>query len=282
MNRTVVLGQLARDLVLMTGELPEPGTSADVSRRIETLGGKGANQAVAVARLGAPVSLVAVAGDDVVGDQLLAQARADGVDVTAVRRRRGALTGLIVEILEPDGRWRYLQHLPSEVLLTPEDVAAAGAVFDGAGAVLLQLQQPAETVRAAARLAAANRALIVLDGAAEEPGESLALADVVRADEHEAKLLLGGDVTVDRARKLLDRKPRLVAFGVPDGNLFVWDGGDLLLPHGDGPVVDSTGAGDAFTAALTVALLDGAGPQDAARRAVKASGKAVGRPGGRP
>lgn len=272
-RKAVVVGQLARDVVLGIDELPAAGTSGTVSQRRETLGGKGANQAVAVAQLGLPVSLVAVAGDDVIGDQLLAQAAADGVDVGHVVRRSGTLTGLIVEILESGGQWRYLEHLPEEVLLTVADVEAAAGVLGAADAVLVQLQQPPEAALAAARLARAANALVVLDGVADE--EIIGLADVVRADENEAQQI--GD-----ARDLLAAGPRLVAFGVPDGDRFVWEGGELVIPHPEGRVVDTTGAGDAFTAALTVALLEGAGPEEAARRAVEAAGKTVGRPGGRP
>ena len=81
MGEIVVVGQLARDLVLQVAEIPDAGTAGDVSGRREMLGGKGANQAVAVAQLGVPVSLVAVAGDDFVSDQLLARAISDGIDV---------------------------------------------------------------------------------------------------------------------------------------------------------------------------------------------------------
>src|ERR1700754_661702 len=120
-----VIGQLARDLVLTVDRLPEAGTSGDASSRREQLGGKGANQAVALAQLGVRPTLVAVAGDDVIGDVLLDQARRDGIDVSTVVRRRGALTGLIVELLDAEGRWRYVQDLPEPVLLTERDVQAA-------------------------------------------------------------------------------------------------------------------------------------------------------------
>ncbi|BCJ47033.1 ribokinase [Actinoplanes ianthinogenes] len=267
----MVVGQLARDVVVQVGALPEPGTSADVTGRRETLGGKGANQAVAVAQLGQPVSLVAVAGDDVIGDHLLAQAVVDGIDVRTVVRRAGALSGLIVEVLESGGRWRYLQHLPEPVLLTRADVAAAGAVLKGAAAVLVQLQQPAEAAREAARRGREADALVVLDGVAD--AELAAMADVVRADEHEARLL---------PDDLLTLGPRLVALGVDGGNRFFWPGGEVFLPHPAGSAVDTTGAGDAFTAALAVALVRGEPPESAARRAVDATAQTVGRPGGRP
>src|SRR5436305_8461129 len=135
-----VVGQLARDLVLVLDALPETGSSGPVRQRRELLGGKGANQAVALAQLGAKPRLVAVTGDDAVGDALLEQARADGIDVSAVARRQGVSTGLIVELLDRRHRWRYLEDLPDPVLLTADDIDAAGAALGGADALIVQLQ----------------------------------------------------------------------------------------------------------------------------------------------
>jgi len=88
-----VVGQLARDLVLSVDEVPGAGSSAAARGRLEQLGGKGANQAVGLAQLGVRPGLVAVAGDDVIGDQVLSRAGRDGIDVTAVIRRPGTLSG---------------------------------------------------------------------------------------------------------------------------------------------------------------------------------------------
>ncbi|MFY1691926.1 PfkB family carbohydrate kinase [Plantactinospora sp. WMMB782] len=294
--RVLVVGQLARDLVLVVDRMPPAGSAAEVGDHRETLGGKGANQAVALAQLDARPSLLAVAGDDRIGDELLAQARRDGVDVSQVRRRAGTGTGLIVETLDADGGWRYLQHLPDDMLLTEADVAAAGAAFDAADAVLVQLQQPPAAALAAARLARQADRLLVLDGAPADDGHRgplLALADVLRADDRETGLLTGasgddpGQVR-SAAEELLRAGPSLVVLGLgPAGNLFVWDdrrwgAGHLLVPLTDEKVVDTTGAGDALTAALAVALLRGDPPPDAARYAVAAAGAVVGHPGGRP
>ncbi|SFO86940.1 pfkB family carbohydrate kinase [Amycolatopsis arida] len=121
----VVAGQVNRDLVLRVDELPAPGTGGPVRQRKEMLGGKGANQAVARAQLGAPVALLGVVGDDDVGSALLTQARADGIDVSAVVRRERTPTALIVDVLEAGGRWRYLEDIPAGTLLAEADVAAA-------------------------------------------------------------------------------------------------------------------------------------------------------------
>jgi ribokinase len=279
----VVVGQLARDLVMVVERLPDVHASGPVRQRLEQLGGKGANQAVGLARHGVATALVAVAGDDPVGDALLARAALDGIDVTHVVRRPRTPTGLIVEVLEDGGRWRYLEHLPHGVLLTEDDVRAAEPALREAGAVLVQLQQPLAAVRAAVEL---SRGLTVLDGAVIDRSV-LRGADVLRADAHETELLLGEPAhekaVLAAAPGLLDAGPRLLAFALEEGgDLFVWRDGHETVPPGDGEVVDTTGGGDALTAGLTAALLSGATPSEAAHAAVAAAGRVVAHPGGRP
>jgi ribokinase len=281
-DEIVVVGQMARDLVLVVDEVPGPGGTAPVRERREMLGGKGANIAVGLAQLGAAVQLVGVVGDDDIGERLVARAAADGIGTGAVVSRKGCQTGLIVNVVA-DG-WRYLEDLPDGVLLREDDLPMD--LIGRAAAVVVQLQQPPEVALKAARAATG---CVVLDGAPERLGdELLACADVVRADHREAELLVGrkiagADDAVRAAHELRERGPRFVAFAVDDvGNVFAWDRGELVVPLGDVEVVDTTGGGDAFVAALTFALTRGEGPEDAARRAVEAAGATVTRPGGRP
>lgn len=284
-----VVGQLARDLVLRVPDSPGPGQAADASDRCEQLGGKGANQAVGLAQLGTHPALVAVVGDDDVGTDLLAQARRDGIDVSAVVRREQTATGLIVEVLDDAGRWRYVQHLPEEVLLSEGDVRAAKDVISSADAVLVQLQQPPAAALVAARIGVGAGRLVVLDGVppASHRPELLGACDVLRADAHEAELLLGASsddpgAVRAAATDLLSEGPSLVAVGLADGNLFVWRDGTLTVPLTEEDMVDTTGGGDAFVAALTAALLRGHGYAEAACHAVAASGATIGHAGGRP
>jgi ribokinase len=287
----VVVGQVGRDLVLVVDEVPGPHGTTPVRQRHELLGGKGANQAVALSQLGVRTALVGVVGTDATAGWLLDQARRDGIDVRHVVQRADARTGLIVEVLPPGGAWRYLEDVPEPVLLTAEDVRAAAGTIAAARAVLLQMQQPSAATLAAARYAEEAGRLVVLDGAPPADGDRdalLAAADVVRADDRETSALAGGPVRdVDAALRasadLLRRGPRLVALAVAGtGNLFAWRGGHVCTPLTAADPVDTTGAGDALVAALTAALLSGNGPQRAARHASDAAAASVARVGGRP
>jgi ribokinase len=234
--RIAVVGRIARDLVLVVPEVPDPGARAEVRERREVLGGKGANIARGARQLGATAALVGVVGDDRDGRLLVERLGADGVATAAVVRREATRTALIV------------------------DVVCGGA----AGG------------------------LVVLDGAPDgRQAELLAAADVVRADHREAEALAGRRITgaeeaVRAGRELLARGPSVVALEVPgEGNVVVWDDDAAVIPLTDEDVVDTTGGGDAFVAALTVALMRGDPPPVAARLATTASGRAVGHPGGR-
>ncbi|MEH0974724.1 PfkB family carbohydrate kinase [Micromonospora sp. CPCC 205546] len=287
----MVVGQVARDLVLLVDEVPEAGGTAAVRRRRELLGGKGANQAVGLAQLGAAVGLLGVVGDDDVGERLLTLARTDGIDVRWVRRRPGTPTGLIVDVVDADADWRYLEDLPEATLLTPDDVAGAAPALRAARAVLVQLQQPARAALAAARIAREAGRLVVLDGAPADAADTdalLALADVLRADAREVELITGdaprdAEAGLAAGRELLRRGPSTVAVEVAGaGNAFVWPEGELFVPLSETTTVDDTGAGDAFVAALTLGVLRGQPRERVARHAVAAAGATVGHPGGRP
>jgi ribokinase len=286
-----VFGQIARDLVLVVDEAPGPGQSAGVRERREMLGGKGANQAVGLAQLGMRPALAGVVGGDRLGRRLLAQAAREGVDTAMVVRRPGERTALIVDIVDAAGQWRYLEDIPAGTLLTEGDIGACQQLFRPGRWVSVQLQQPPAAALAAA--AAAHRAgcKVVLDGApadAQRAAALLATADVLRADARETGMLAGSAVSTAAdagkvAADLLRRGPSLVALAVGDaGNLIAWPEDSVFLPLTDTPVVDTTGAGDAFMAALITALAQGADPRRAARLAVAAAGATVGHPGGRP
>ena len=285
----VVFGQIARDLVLVVDAMPGAHQSADVYQRRELLGGKGANQAVALAQLGMRPVLAAVIGEDHIAQHLLTQAQHDQVDTSAVIRRPGVRTALIVDIVDSSGHWRYLEDIPAGMLLTEDDVRACRHLLLPGRWVSVQLQQPSAAALAAVCAHQAG-CKVVLDGAPPEKHRAglLAAADVLRADARETELLAGFAVTTAAeaekvASDLLSQGPSLVALAIDGiGHLIAWPEDRVLLPMTDIQVVDTTGAGDAFTAGLIMALAQGGGPQRAARLAVAAAGATVGHPGGRP
>ncbi|WP_328615413.1 PfkB family carbohydrate kinase [Amycolatopsis sp. NBC_00355] len=290
-SEVVVVGQVARDLVVEVPDAPDAGSSAEVQHRQERLGGKGANQAVALSQLGTSVSLVGVVGEDLVGDALRARARADRIGTTHVVRRRGAETALIVDVVDEHGRRRYLEHIPAATLVTETDVLTAAAPISAACSLIVQLQQPAPAALLAARLAHTAGTRVVLDGAPADPDltdELLALADVVRADAHETETLAGRPVedietAVRAAAELRRRGPSLVVLEVSgQGNLFAGPDGTWFVPHVETEVVDTTGAGDALIATLTAALTRRRPLETAACLAVAAAAATTEHAGGRP
>jgi ribokinase len=255
------------------------------------LGGKGANIAVGLGQLGVPVAVVGIVGDDLVGAELLAQCERDHLDVTAVWRRADTESALMVDVVTADGQWRYLESVPAGALLTADDIEDAAGLLGTARTVIMQLQQPAEAVLAALdRLSPECR--VILDGVPEDSTSReriLASGSVLRLDAREAELLAGHPIQDEAtarsvAADLLNHGLDLVVIAVGrDGNLVAWPEGAVLLPLIEPDrVVDTTGGGDAFVAALTWALDRGKDPVRAGQLATAAAGLVVRHPGGRP
>ncbi|PPK66643.1 PfkB family carbohydrate kinase [Actinokineospora auranticolor] len=270
MENIAVVGQVARDLVLLVPHLPEEGSSVPVRERRELPGGQGFGVASAAGRLGARATLVGVVGGDTVGDWLVEKARSDGIRVDHVVRREDSLSALVVNVVDDDERWRCLEDVPDGTLVTPGDVSAAGDALSRADAVVVQLRQPAETALAAAGCA---NGLVVLDGAPSGYRDRiLAAADVVRLNRHDAESL--GGRTVDSvaaaarvAGEVLARGPRLVAVTAPEATVFAHPDGAVVAPlHGDE---------SEFLAALTLTTLRGLPVEEAAHVAVRAGARAA-------
>ncbi|OBI00031.1 ribokinase [Mycobacterium sp. E2733] len=284
----VVIGQIARDLVLRTDGPPAPGKSTTILQRTEVLGGKGANQAVGLAQLGVPVALIGVVGDDHAGTSVLRQAQRDGIDIGGVVRR--GTTALLIDVVGRPSERLLLEDVPESSLVRVADLDHAAASWDSADTVSVQLQQPPATALEAAERARERGLRVVADGvpAPQIRAELLASVDVIRADATEAALIAGEEVaSVEQAFALADNLltcgPELVALAVPEvGDLLAWHGGSELFEFSDIEVVDPTGAGDAFVAGLISALRDGASPAQAGRRASATASATVQRLGGRP
>jgi ribokinase len=272
-----VVGSLNLDLVIRVAELPGPGETVTGGDLFRNPGGKGANQAVAAARLGRRVAMIGCVGDDQAGADLLASLEGDGVDSSRVRVVDGVPSGTAFITVRGDGENQIVVSPGANARLTPGDVAAAEAALAAATVTLLQLEIPLEAVAAAARTAGGR---VVLNPAPVRPlpAELLAQVDVLVPNRVELGQLAGGPApsTVSEAVRLAGRlaaRAVVVTLGA-DGALVVGDGQASHVPAVPVQPVDTTAAGDAFCGGLADALAAGAGLGDAARRAVRVAAAA--------
>ncbi|HEV3464342.1 MAG TPA: ribokinase [Actinomycetota bacterium] len=278
----VVVGSLNLDLVVRVPRLPGPGETVAGDDVFRNPGGKGANQAVAAARLGRRVAMVGRVGDDDAGRQLLASLEAASVDTAQVRALPGVPSGTALITVSEDGENQIVLSPGANARLTPGDVAAAGAALEAAAVTLLQLEVPLEAVAAAAKAAAG---MVVLTPAPVQPLPDglLDQVDVLVPNRVELAQLTGQPVpeTVASAVALAGRlaaRAVVVTLGA-DGALVVEDGQASHVPAVPVKAVDTTAAGDAFCGGLADALAAGATLQDAARMAVRVAAAACLRPG---
>ncbi|WP_420454356.1 ribokinase [Rubrivirga sp.] len=269
-GRVLVVGSANMDLVVVCERFPAPGETVLTDELTAFSGGKGANQAVACARLGGDVRFLGRVGDDAFGGQLLDDLDAAGVDVGAVQADDGS-SGVALITVDGRGENQIIVASGANGRLAPDDVEAARSLFEAADVVLLQLEVPVETVERAAALATEVGARVVLNPAPARPLSDALLAsvDVLTPNESEAAALSGVAVT-DRAsagqaaRALVARGARhvVVTLGA-DGALSVSAERERHVPAPAVRAVDTTGAGDAFNGALAFALARGQSVDDA-------------------
>jgi ribokinase len=282
----VVVGGANMDYLVKGPDLPAPGATVEGALFQEAPGGKGANQAVAVARLGGRAALIACVGGDARGEAVVQRLVDECVDTSHIVRHGVALTGIALIAVGASGEKQIITAPGANDRLQPSAIAAAAALIASAKVVLLQLEVPFDAVDAAIRLSRAAGARVVLDPAPAKPlrEEILRQLHVIRPNASEAAVLTGIQVT-DRASarraadNLLRRGVRAVCVGSPGGNLLVSDEGETWLPHLDVEVVDETGAGDAFAGALALALAEDIDLPGAARFAHAAAALATTRVG---
>jgi ribokinase len=268
----VVVGGVNTDYIVKGRELPTPGTTVQGAEFQEAPGGKGANQAIAAARLGARVALVARVGTDWRGRAAIARLREEGVDTGAVLGESEAPTGVALVMVDASGEKQILTAPGANHLLVESDIVSHSELFARAEIVLVNLEIPFETVAAAVRLARAAGARVVLDPAPPDalPEDLLRDVHVIRPNAAEAEVLTGVAVrdrktAAEAARNLLLRGVGAVCVGAPHGNLVVTSEGELWLEHLDVVSVDRTGAGDAFAGGLAAGLASGMVLEPAAR-----------------
>lgn len=283
----VSVGGIATDLILRSPRFPSAGACVTATALHRELGGKAANQAVAAARLGARVAMVGSVGTDDAGRWAIARLIEDGVAVDHVTLDPATATGAVVMHRNDAGEKQVVVFPGANGLLAPEAIVAAAPLLTSARVVLLQLEIPLATAQRVAEVVSEGGARLILDASPVRalPPETIRAASVLKANASEATALTGIDVSDApsaraAAARLLELGPQLVAIEAGrDGNLFVTHSEEVVLPLFDIEPVDPTGAGDALTGALAVALVEGRTLQDAATFACAAAALTTRAPG---
>lgn len=272
-SRICVIGSANIDLTFRTSRFPQAGETLTGRSLHQGMGGKGANQAVAAARLGADVTFIACVGDDSFGAEAIRQYQAAGIHTDFVRRVDGQPTGTAAIIVDDDAENCIIVIPGANAFLSVHDIQKAKNVIEQADAVVCQLETPLEATREAFRIARAAGKLTVLTPAPviELPDELLGLCDLCIPNRMEIEVLVGRKVKnnqdADEAAALLRaRGVKSVAITMGGLGAFIADeNSSVHIPPMKVEAVDTTGAGDAFSAALTVSLCEGLSMFDAAK-----------------
>ena len=272
MKRIVVIGSVSMDLVVTTDKRPQAGETV-IGQAFQTVpGGKGANQAVAAARLGGRVEMVGCVGSDEFGQRIRQNFEQNEVGTQHLRTIDGEVTGTAhIVLAEGDNSIVVVQSANKQVVFTEAELEQ---LIDDESLVLLQLEIPIATVEHVSAYCRARQIPVLLNPAPSQPltDELLEHVTYVTPNEHECRDLFG-DVSLD---DVLRRYPNklIVTEGINGVRFF---DGEMIqhVPAIQADVVDTTGAGDTFNGALAAALMEGTELREAVRFAVVASGLSV-------
>jgi ribokinase len=284
--RIVVVGSANTDMVVKTKHLPGPGETVIGGEFIMAAGGKGANQAVASARLGAQVTFVGRLGTDVFGDQAIAGYQREGIDTSYIVRDPETASGVALIFVDAAGENSIAVASGANARLTPADVERAGGAIADADVLLVQLEIPIASVRRAIELAHRAGTCIVLNPAPAKGIDPslLALVSITTPNEHEIKVIVG---EAEQQRSIdsilrVGTETVLVTLGQQGVLWAARDGRQELVPAFPVEAIDTTGAGDAFNGGLACALARGLPMAEAIRYANATGALAVTRMGAQP
>ncbi len=264
-KQIVVIGSLNMDLAALSPRIPRPGETILGHEFRTAPGGKGANQAVAAARLGGRVAMVGRVGADDFGEALLANLQANRVNHAGVIRDMEAASGVAVIVVDDRGENSIIVLSGANMRLTPADVEAQEAAIARSGVMLLQLESPLDAVMRAAELGRKHGVTVVLNPAPARalPPELLTLVDVMIPNETETAMLTGQPVTtqadMQAAAAMLQSRgigTVILTLGA-QGAFVVHETIARLVPAFAVEPVDTTAAGDAFVGGFAVALSEG-------------------------
>lgn len=285
--RICVVGSANVDLTFRAPRLPRAGETLTGHALHVGMGGKGANQAVAAARLGADVTFIACVGNDSFGTDAIRHYQTEGIDTSFVRRDADQPTGTDAIVVDDAAENSIIVVGGANAALTPDDVKNAASAIQQADAVLCQLETPLDVTLEAFRLAraAGKRTVLTPAPVRELPDELLRLCDLCVLNETEievlAKCTLDGKedaFVAGKALRVQGVESVAVTMGA-DGSYLLDETGVAHIPALKVDAVDTTGAGDAYTAALVVFLVEGLEFRQAARRASLAAAITVTRIG---
>jgi ribokinase len=278
MARVVVVGSINMDLVTLAPRFAEPGETILGERFLTVHGGKGANQAVAAARLGADVALIGALGDDAFGNELHDGLGREGISLEHVARIADCGSGT-ASITVAQGENHIVVVPAANARVTPAQIEGAQSTLTSADAILVQMEIPLESVEATLRLGHKLGKPVILNPAPAQklPMDWLKLARYLTPNQHELAILLGASGDED-FRTLMQRAPAPVVLTRGSDGAWYRDGGEPKHQAGfKVEAVDTTGAGDTFNAALAVFLHEGL--PSAVRKACAAAALSVTRLG---
>ena len=289
--RIIVVGSSNTDMVVKTKRIPGVGETVTGGDFVMAAGGKGANQAVAAARMGAAVTFVAKVGQDMFGDSAIEGYRAEGINTDYIFRDSENATGVALILVDEQGENLISVASGANHALTVEEVDRAAERIRAADMLMLQLETPLDVVQRAAELAADAEVPVILDPAPAPdlplPTSLLKHVTYLTPNETEATKLTG--VAVEDESSARQAAQRLLELGVR--NVVVTLGAKGALVVGDAAhfvsaravdALDSTAAGDAFNGGLAVALAQGKAILEAVRQASIAGAISVTRMGAQP
>ncbi|MEM7791611.1 MAG: ribokinase [Verrucomicrobiota bacterium] len=287
MSKIVVIGSSNTDIVIKSRSLPKPGETVLGEDYLMNPGGKGANQAVAAAKLGGSVAFIAKVGDDDFGRGARQNFARFGIDVSHISIDPDKPSGVAAIMVDDAGENSISVAPGANNALGVSEVKDALPVIEAANVVLLQLESPLETVEFAIRSSRGLGKTVILNPApaCALPGEFIAQLDVITPNETEAEILSGIPVkSIEGARKAAEV---LKAMGVravvltlgARGAFVLSDAFDGLIPVEPADAIDTTAAGDTFNGALAVALAEGRAIEHAVAFANRAGAISVTRMG---